>query len=96
MSRQQYANEFKEEAVRQVLDQGKTQNEVARELGIHQSALCRWVRKIRRDGKEAFPGQGKLMPSDQKLRDMEKELQRVTAERDFLKKAITYFAQQEK
>lgn len=96
MSRQQYTNEFKEEAVRQVLDHGKTQNEVARQLGIHQSALCRWVRKIRRDGKEAFPGHGKLMPSDQRVLDLEKELRRVTMERDILKKAISYFAQHEK
>jgi transposase len=96
VSRQKFTKEFKEEAVRQVLDQGKTQNEVARELGIHQSALCRWVRKVRRNGKDAFPGHGKLMAPAQKVRDLEAELRRVTMERDILKKAITYFAQHEK
>ena len=94
--RQEYTKEFKEDAVRLVLDKGKTQNEVARELGIHQSALCRWVRKVRRQGKEAFPGHGKLTPSDQKVQDLEKELRRVTQERDLLKKAIVFFAQAEK
>lgn len=96
MSRQQFTKEFKEQAVRMVLDQGKTQNEVARDLGIHQSALCRWVRKVRRNGTEAFPGHGKQMPADQRINDLEKTLRRVTMERDLLKKAIAFFAQHEK
>ena len=95
MSRQykQYPKEFKLEAVKLVQEQGLSQTQAAANLGISQSLLGRWVRQFRSNGQESFPGNGKLLPSDEKVKLLEKELRRVTQERDILKKAIAYFAE---
>ncbi|WP_353278247.1 hypothetical protein [Wolbachia endosymbiont (group B) of Longitarsus flavicornis] len=45
-------------------------------------------------GTDAFPGKGKLAPYDKERFDLKKELARVTRERDILKKALGYFANQ--
>jgi transposase len=89
----QYPKEFKLEAVKLVQEQGLSQTQAATNLGITQSLLGRWVRQYRSNGQESFPGNGKLLPQDEKVKLLEKELRRVTQERDILKKAIAYFAE---
>ena len=89
----QYPKEFKLEAVKLVVEQGLTQTQAASNLGISQSLMGRWVRQVRSNGQESFPGNGKLLPADEKIRALEKDLRRVTQERDILKKAIAYFAE---
>jgi transposase len=92
-SYKQYPKEFKLESVRLVLEQGLSQAQAASNLGIDQSLLGRWVRQFRSKGQESFPGNGKLLPADEKIRNLERDLRRVTQERDILKKAIAYFAE---
>lgn len=43
MSNQRYSPEFKDEAVRQVIDRGYTVSEVAENLGVSQHSLYKWV-----------------------------------------------------
>lgn len=43
-----------------------------------------------------IPGKGKLKPHDDELRRIKKELERVKEERDILKKALAYFAEDQK
>ena len=93
MSKQRYTKEFKLEAVKLVLEQGLKQVQVARDLGISQSILGRWIRDYRRDGAESFPGKGNFVPQDAEFRQLTKELRTVRMERDILKKAIAYFAE---
>ena len=50
---------------------------------------------MRTDGAEAFPGKGKLKTSDEEVRDLQRELDRVRMERDILKKALRVFARPE-
>lgn len=88
-----YSKEFKLEAVKMVLEQGVSKNEVARNLNVAPSTLDVWVKKFSVNGNESFPGSGKLLPADEKVRSLERELKRVTQERDILKKAIAYFAE---
>lgn len=92
-SYKQYPKEFKLEAVRLVAEQGLSQTQAATNLGITQSLIGRWVRQFKSSGQESFPGNGKLLPSDEKVRNLERDLRRVTQERDILKKAIAYFAE---
>ena len=92
-TRRTYTKEFKKDAVSLVLKEGRTQADVSRSLGIDQPLLGRWILQEKADGTEAFPGRGKLKPQDQKVHDLEKELRRVTMERDILKKAMAYFAE---
>jgi transposase len=88
-----YAKDFKLQAIKQVVEDGRVQKEVARDLGVPYAVLNRWVAKFRNAHEEAFPGRGNLKPEDEKVRQLEERLRRVTEERDILKKAIAYFAE---
>ena len=88
-----YSKEFKAEAVRLVLDEGLKQAQVARDLGVSATVMSGWVRKWKADGKDAFPGKGKLKPHDEEVRKLQRKLRIVEMERDILKKTIGYFAE---
>ena len=65
-------------------------------LGIDYSVLRRWKTQLADDPKNAFPGKGKLKAPDEDLRRLKRELERVKEERDILKKALAYFAEDQK
>lgn len=90
--RKQYAKDFRVEAAKMVVEQGMTQADVAKDLGVNGPTLCRWVQEYRASGDGGFPGKGRLRPQDQRIKDLETQLQRVTMERDILRKATAYFA----
>jgi transposase len=96
MAKKSYTKEFKLEAVKLVSEQGLSSKEASSNLGLSLSTLNSWIKKFKEDGGGAFPGSGKLVPSDQKVRDLEKKLKQVTMERDILKKAIGYFTDNQK
>jgi transposase len=84
--RRQYTREFKVEAVRLVVEEERPLAQVARELGIARNLLQRWKRESEGAGAtDAFPGNGKLMPQDEEIRRLRRELEQVRQERDFLK-----------
>jgi transposase len=93
--RRRYSPEFKMEAV-QLLKSGRKRTELARELGIHVSLLRNWETQAEiRSGEtpdQIFPGNGKQTRQDEEIRQLKRDLERVTQERDFLKKAAAYFA----
>ena len=90
--RRTFDKEFKEQAVKMVLEQGLTRAEVARKLEIDHNTIGSWVKIFQNDGKDAFPGRGKLKPQDDELRKLREENKRLRMERDFLKKTAIYFA----
>lgn len=96
MERKSYTKEFKLEAVKLVLEQGMKVAQVGRDLGVSDYLISKWVRQVREGGEEAFPGKGRLHPHDEELRKLQRELHRTRMERDILKKAIAYFAEQPK
>ena len=90
--RRQFSDEFKEGAVRLVLDEGKTVGAVARELDLTASALMLWVRHARA---ERTKGKSGLMKEErEELVRLRKDLRIVSEERDILKKAVAFFAKQ--
>ncbi len=91
--RRQFTKEFKVEAAKMVVDQGIIQAQVARNLGIGENLLGRWVADYRAAPQTAFPGKGNLRPDDERLRQLEQQVKRLTMERDVLKKAVAYFAE---
>jgi transposase len=93
MKRREYTKEFKQEAVALSSELGVNAAQVARDLGINPALLYRWRAEIRSIGDEAFPGKGKLNASDEEVRQLQRELDRVRMERDILKKALRVFAQ---
>lgn len=88
-----YTKEFKAEAVRLVLEEGMKRSQVAKDLGIHNTVICGWVKKWQEDGKDAFPGKGRLKPDEDRYRKLERENRRLRMEREILKKAITFFGE---
>ena len=91
--RRSYTPEFKAEAVRLVTEQGYSVAEAARALGIHDTLLRSWKQALEAQGERAVPGPGQLPPSEEEVRRLRAENQRLRAERDILKKATALFAQ---
>ena len=91
-SRRNHSREFKLEAVRQVVEGGRSISEVADGLGINRNLLTRWKSQLQSEGSVAFPGNGKLSAVEEENRRLRKELAIARQERDILKKAAAYFA----
>ena len=96
MSYRTYDKEFKLNAVKLVIDGGRTVADVSRSLGISSNILYRWKSAYLEDKEIAFPGKGHLKPEDEKMRRIEKELADVKMERDILKKAVAIFSKDRK
>ncbi len=94
--RKTYTREFKTEAVRLITEKGYSIAEVSRNLGVEYSVLRRWKKQLADDPQYAFPGKGRLKAPDDELRRLQRKLDRVTEERDILKKALAYFAEDQK
>lgn len=93
--RKTFTREFKLEAVRLLERSGRPAAEVARELGVRRNQLYKWKEQLTSKGEDAFPGQGR--PSgdkEEEIARLRRELERVTEERDILKKAARYFAKE--
>jgi len=87
MQRRTFTKEFREGAVKLVVQEGVGVKQAAAELGVSVSAMGKWVREHRRKGSAAFPGSGNLSPEDARVRELEKKVRRLKMERDILKKA---------
>ena len=95
-TRRRFTREFKLEAVRQVVGECRTQKSVADELGINVNLLGRWVKQLRSDPEQAFPGLGKLKERDKEIEDLRRENARLKGELSFLKKVSGYFAKNQR
>ncbi len=94
--RKSYSREFKVEAVGLITEKGYSIAEASRNLGIEYSVLRRWKNQLADDKSHAFPGKGRLKARDEELRRLRRDLERVKEERDILKKALAYFAEDQK
>ena len=92
MGRRTFSREYKLEAIKLVLDRGVTIAQASRDLGVHENVLRKWVKDWEADKKDAFPGQGQMKPEQQELERLRREVAKLKAERDILKKAAAYFA----
>ncbi len=92
--RRRYTKQFKEEALRLVIQEGVSLTQVAQDLGLDASMLRRWRKEANVDDPKAFCGQG--VARDEELARLKRELGRVKRERDFLKDAAAYFAKESK
>jgi transposase len=90
MSQKRYTPEFKDEAVRQVIQRGYSVKEVAERLGVSTHSLYKWIRAARPQTEEA----DKLAAAEREMRALKAELRRTQEERDILKKAAAYFAKE--
>jgi transposase len=91
-SRKTYSREFKLEALRLQETSGKTARQMEHELGIGATCLSRWQWKEEQEGEQAFPGRGRLPEGEERIRQLERELEIARQERDILKKAVAIFS----
>lgn len=87
-SRMKYSPEFKEEAVKLVTEQGYGTSQAARNLGINPNVLSRWKRE------QVEENNGSRLSHDEKaeLQLLREENRRLKMEREILKKAAAFFA----
>lgn len=94
MVRRTFSREYKLEAVRLIEDRGVTVAQAARDLDIHENVLRKWVKEFRTDPQQAFPGHGQMKPEQLEIERLRREVIKLKAERDILKKAAAYFAKE--
>ena len=92
MERRKFTREFKLEAVRLIKERGVSYAQASHDLSVHQSQLRSWVKALADDPRHAFPGQGQMKPEQLEIAQLKREVIRLKAERDILKKA--YFAKE--
>ena len=94
MERRKYTREFKLDAVKLIKERGVTVAQAARDLGVHATVLHNWVRQFASDPQHSFPGHGQMKPEDAEIARLRREVAKLKAERDILKKAAAYFAKE--
>jgi transposase len=88
--RRQFDDDFKAQAVRLVLDEGKTVGAVARDLDVTETALRDWVKRARADRTNGRTG---LTTAErEEFARLRKENRILREEREILKKAAAFFA----
>jgi transposase len=94
MARKVYTDEFKDQASRLVIVEGRSFKDVAGSLGVNQASLRHWVRLAKSSG--VRPGDAALAATDpaRRIRDLEAQVRRLEMEREILKKAAAYFARE--
>lgn len=93
-TRQKFTKEFKEDAIKLVLEHGYSGSEAGRRLGIHPSNISRWIREFRRDQEDIAEGGATRRELEDEVRRLRKENKRLEMEREILKKAAAFFAKE--
>lgn len=91
-NQRKYDREFKLNAVKLYFESGKPLLELSSDLGIPMTTLATWVKQFKENGGQSFPGSGGVMPGNEELYQLRKELASVKQERDILKKAVAIFS----
>ena len=92
MSSQRYPPEFKDEAVRQVLERGYTVAEVSQRLGVSAHSLYKWVKAVKPDKSEEQAAE--LVEAKSEILRLRAQMRRIVEERDILIKAARCFARE--
>ena len=89
-ARRSFGAEFKLEAVRLVTEEGRSVVDVARDIDVRPEQLRAWKKRLVEHGLVSAPA--RVENPDEENRRLRRELEVVRQERDFLKKAVAFFA----
>jgi len=90
--RRSFTPEFKDEAVKMVIETSRPVAEVAREIRVNEGTLGSWVNKYRAEHADDEPP---LSISERaRLRELEKEVRELRMKAEYLGKAAAFFAQE--
>jgi transposase len=95
-TRKNFTKEFKDNAVRLLVDGNERISDLSDRLGVSESVLGRWKREAKKAGADAFPGKGNQTAIEEENKRLRKELAKLQEERAILKKAVTFFARETK
>jgi transposase len=87
-----YTDEFKSEAIKQIIERGHRLADVAKRLGVSTKSLYKWIREA--DLQKRPAASIDVAALKQEVARLNAALKRTTEERDILKKAAVYFASQ--
>lgn len=90
MGQRKFSEEFKAEAVRQVVERGYRVSDVAARIGVSAHSLYKWTRLMRPTKAERESDE--LDGARAEIARLKSQLRRTEEERDILKKAAAYFA----
>ncbi len=92
MNRQKYSLEFKDQAVRRVIDGSRPVVDVAREINVNEGTLSNWVRLYR----DSHPVEDKPLTQSERvlLKELQAEVRELRMKTEFLGKAAAFFAQE--
>ncbi len=91
--RRRFSPEFKLEAVKLVKEGGVKVAQAARDLGIYETSLRRWIKQNEIDQGEGPPGE-LTSAEKEELRRLRREVRTLKMEREILKKATAFFAKE--
>jgi len=94
MQRRKFSREFKIEAVKLVRERGVSVAQAGRDLGVHENVLRKWAKEIGSDPVQAFLGHGQMKPEQLAIERLRRDVAKLKAERDILKKAAAHFAKE--
>ena len=94
MGRRGYTREFKLEALNLIRERGVSVRQASGDLGVHENTLRAWLKEFAADPQHCFPGHGQRKPEDAEMVKLRREVAKLKAERDILKKAAAYFAKE--
>ena len=94
MERRKFGREFKIEAVLPVKERGVSVAQASRDLDVHENVLRKWVKDFAAEPGHVFPGHGQMKPEQLEIDHLRREVAKLKAERDILKKAAANFARE--
>ena len=94
--RREFTEEFKNDAVKLVIENGYSCMEAGRRLGVNHTNISRWVRQYRSQMENPTQNSGSVKEMEDELKRLRKENKRLFMEREILKKAAAFFANESK
>ena len=92
MGRRSFTPEFKRETAKLVVEQGYTLPQACKAVDVGPTAVRRWVEQYRAELGGVTPKSKALTPEQQKIQELEAQVQRLKREKEILKKAAAFFA----
>jgi transposase len=87
LKRATYSAAIKLETAQLVVDQGYTQEEAAKAMGVGKSTVSKWVNQLKQERNGQSPTASPMTPEQIEIRELQKQIQRIELEKDILKKA---------
>lgn len=84
-TRKIYPKEFKLDAISLVLELDYTRSEAANSLGLNANILGLWKKEHPNDDGQAFRGNEKLTPEQEKIRKLKSKVKRLEIDKDHIK-----------